>query len=41
MLMRTDPFRDFDRLARQVLGTMAQPAVIAVSNSGESKAVEA
>jgi len=23
MLMRTDPFRDFDRLAQQVLGTAA------------------
>ena len=25
MLMRTDPFRDFDRLAQQVLGTAATP----------------
>jgi HSP20 family protein len=30
MLMRTDPFRDFDRLARQVLGsgTTSRPAVM-------------
>ncbi|MCV7205344.1 Hsp20 family protein [Mycolicibacterium peregrinum] len=28
MLMRTDPFRDFDRLAQQVLGTTARPAVV-------------
>ncbi|MBF4480386.1 HSP20 family protein [Rhodococcus rhodochrous J3] len=28
MLMRTDPFRDVDRLAQQVLGTMARPAVM-------------
>ena len=28
MLMRTDPFRDFDRLAQQVFGTMARPAVM-------------
>jgi HSP20 family protein len=28
MLMRTDPFRDFDRLAQQVLGTAARPAVM-------------
>ena len=28
MLMRTDPFRDFDRLAQQVLGTTARPAVM-------------
>jgi HSP20 family protein len=28
MLMRTDPFRDFDRLAQQVLGTPARPAVM-------------
>ena len=26
MLMRTDPFRDFDRLAQQLLGTPAKPA---------------
>jgi HSP20 family protein len=28
MLIRTDPFRDFDRLAQQVLGTVARPAVM-------------
>ncbi|MEV4437675.1 Hsp20/alpha crystallin family protein [Streptomyces sp. NPDC049577] len=28
MLMRTDPFRDLDRLARQMLGTAAQPATM-------------
>jgi len=26
MLIRTDPFRDFDRLAQQVFGTVARPA---------------
>lgn len=28
MLMRTDPFRDLDRLAQQVMGTAARPAVM-------------
>ena len=28
MLMRTDPFYDFDRLTERVLGTAAQPAVL-------------
>src|SRR6185437_14428979 len=28
MLMRTDPFRDLDRFAQQVLGTAARPAVM-------------
>ncbi|BBA88565.1 18 kDa antigen [Mycobacterium pseudoshottsii JCM 15466] len=28
MLMRTDPFRDLDRFAQQVLGTSARPAVM-------------
>ena len=28
MLMRTDPFRDLDRLTQQVLGTAAHPAVM-------------
>jgi HSP20 family protein len=28
MLMRTDPFRDFDRLAQHVLGTPARPTVM-------------
>lgn len=28
MLMRTDPFREVDRLAQQVFGTMSRPAVM-------------
>ncbi len=28
MLMRTDPFREFDRFAQQILGTAARPAVM-------------
>lgn len=28
MLMRTDPFRDFERVAQQALGTAARPAVM-------------
>ena len=28
MLMRTDPFRELDRLTRQALGTMEHPAVM-------------
>jgi HSP20 family protein len=28
MLMRTDPFREFDRVAEQVLGTRMRPAVM-------------
>lgn len=28
MLMRTDPFRELDRLTQQVLGTAAQPAAM-------------
>ena len=28
MLVRTDPFREFDRVASQVLGTAARPAVM-------------
>lgn len=28
MLMRTDPFRDVDRLAQQLLGTAARPAAM-------------
>ena len=28
MLMRTDPFRDLDRLTQKVLGTAARPAVM-------------
>ncbi len=28
MLMRTDPFRELDRLTQQVFGTIARPAVM-------------
>lgn len=28
MLMRTDPFRDFDRLTQQLFGTSSRPAVM-------------
>ena len=28
MVMRTDPFRDFDRLTQQVFGTAARPAAM-------------
>lgn len=28
MLMRTDPFRELDRITRQMLGTTARPAVM-------------
>ena len=30
MLMRTDPFRDFDRLTQQVLGTPGRPAAMPI-----------
>ena len=30
MLMRTDPFREFDRVAQQVFGTHARPAAMAI-----------
>jgi HSP20 family protein len=30
MLMRTDPFRDLDRLAQQVFGTPARPAAMPI-----------
>jgi HSP20 family protein len=30
MLMRTDPFRDLDRLAQQVLGTPSRPAAMPI-----------
>ncbi|MET7383562.1 Hsp20/alpha crystallin family protein [Streptomyces sp. NPDC005526] len=30
MLMRTDPFRDLDRLAQQVFGSAARPAAMAM-----------
>jgi HSP20 family protein len=37
MLMRTDPFRDLDRLAQQVFGTPARPAAMPIDayRSGE------
>jgi HSP20 family protein len=31
MLMRTDPFRDFDRLTEAVLGTRARPAMMPIT----------
>jgi HSP20 family protein len=42
MLVRTDPFRDFDRLAQQVLGTMARPAAMPMDawRDGEQIVVE-
>jgi HSP20 family protein len=42
MLMHTDPFRDFDRLAQQVLGTAARPAVMPMDawRDGEKFIVE-
>lgn len=30
MLMRTDPFREFDRIAQQVFGTAPRPSVMAM-----------
>ena len=42
MLMRTDPFRDFDRLTERVLGTAARPAVMPMDawRDGDSFVVE-
>jgi HSP20 family protein len=42
MLMRTDPFRDFDRFTQQVLGTTARPAVMPMDawRAGEEFIVE-
>ncbi|MGN2637219.1 Hsp20/alpha crystallin family protein [Nocardia takedensis] len=42
MLMRTDPFRDLDRLTQQVFGTAARPAVVALDawRDGEEFFVE-
>lgn len=42
MLMRTDPFRELDRLTQQVLGTTARPAVMAMDawRSGDEFVVE-
>lgn len=42
MLMRTDPFRDLDRLTQQVFGTAARPAVMPMDawRAGEEFIVE-
>ena len=42
MLMRTDPFRDLDRVAQQVLGTPARPAAMAMDafRSGDEFVVQ-
>ncbi|WP_432536924.1 Hsp20/alpha crystallin family protein [Kineococcus arenarius] len=42
MLMRTDPFRELDRLTQQVLGTTARPAVMPMDawRSGDEFVVE-
>jgi HSP20 family protein len=42
MLMRTDPFRDLDRLAAQVFGTPARPAAMPIDafRSGDTFVVE-
>lgn len=42
MLMRTDPFRELDRFAQQVLGTAARPAVMPMDawRQGEEFVVE-
>ena len=42
MLMRTDPFRDLDRLTQQLLGTSARPAVMTMDawRDGEEFVVE-
>ncbi len=42
MLMRTDPFREFDRIAQQVLGTTSRPAVMPMDawREGDTLVVE-
>ncbi len=42
MLMRTDPFRDFDRLTQQAFGTPARPAAMPIDayRSGDEFIVE-
>jgi HSP20 family protein len=42
MLMRTDPFRDLDRLTQQVFGTAARPAAMPIDayRSGDEFIVE-
>ena len=37
MLMRTDPFRDFDRLTEAMLGTRARPAVMPMTAYRENE----
>ncbi len=42
MLMRTDPFRDLDRLTQQLVGTVARPAAMPIDayRDGDSFVVE-
>src|SRR3954462_8689839 len=42
MLMRTDPFRDLDRLSQQILGTAARPAAMPIDafRNGEEFVVQ-
>jgi HSP20 family protein len=42
MLMRTDPFRDLDRLAQQIVGTPSRPAAMPIDayRDGETFVVE-
>src|ERR1700738_760588 len=42
MLMRTDPFRELDRLAQQVFGTPARPAAMPIDayRDGEQFVIE-
>jgi HSP20 family protein len=42
MLMRTDPFREFDRITQQVLGTPTRPAAMPIDayRSGEEFVVQ-
>jgi HSP20 family protein len=42
MLMRTDPFREFDRLTQQLAGTVSRPAVMAMDawRDGDAFVVE-
>lgn len=42
MLMRTDPFREFDRLAQQIVGTPSRPAAMPIDayRDGETFVVE-
>jgi HSP20 family protein len=39
MLMRTDPFRDLDRLTQQVFGTATRPAAVPIDAYREGDAV--